>query len=131
MANNNIRNILLSEDISLSETLNINRNVVIDGQGRAVTAPLSVKKIIIINTEGADGYPQGAELRNINVAFSEAAPSDWQSAYAIQIYRSNDVTLNNVTAKNGNAGILVNGSVVTLGGNIGRIRQQLRRHRGL
>lgn len=118
LANNNIRNILLSEDISLSETLNINRNVVIDGQGRAVTAPLSVKKIIIINTEGADGYPQGAELRNINVAFSEAAPSDWQSAYAIQIYRSNDVTLNNVTAKNGNAGILVNGSVVTLGGNI-------------
>lgn len=115
LSNANIGTVILGTDIALNETLNINRSVTLDGRGNAITAPHSAKKIAVVNlASDADS----AELKDINFAFDAAAPVDWQSAYAVQVYKSKNVVLNNISAKNGNAGILVNGSEVTLNGTI-------------
>ena len=70
----------------------------------------------------AGGRPQRSnpkvEISNLNVAFSGESPTAWQGLYGIQIYRTSGVTLRNISATNGNAGILINGSEVALEGTV-------------
>ena len=110
--------IRLTEDISATESLTITRDVIINGQGHSITAPMSAKQVITVLPAAARQGEGRIEISNMNVAFTGPAPETWQGLYGIQIYRADDVVLRNLTASNGNAGILVNGSGVTLGGTI-------------
>ena len=79
---------------------------------------MSAKQVITGLPAAARQGEGRIEISNMNVAFTCPAPETWQGLYGIQIYRADDVVLRNLTASNGNAGILVNGSGGTLGGTI-------------
>jgi hypothetical protein len=60
----------------------------------------------------------GSTVQNLTVDAGLTGSKTWFGTYAIHAYKAGVVTLKDVTAKGGNAGILVNGSNVTLKGTI-------------
>ena len=108
----------LSEDITLTEQLNITAPITIDGDGHTISkntagvsdAAVETDSIIQISVDGVT-------LRNLTVEGSSALTDEWDSGeYGIKIYDADGVTLQNVTVTAVNAGIQVNGSKVTLTG---------------
>ena len=109
MANENIKIINLTNDIQADRTLRITRAVTINGQNGA-------KTITFENKDGLE-YENAGEIRleNINLQINGNV-GGWQGIYALQVYGATNAALKNVTATGADAGILVNGSNVSLEG---------------
>ena len=114
----NVEFIRLTEDITAQAPLDITRDVVINGQGHTITAPPAAKRVLTVMPADVTRSNPKVEISNLNVAFSGESPTAWQGLYGIQIYRTSGVTLRNISATNGNAGILINGSEVALEGTV-------------
>ena len=98
LENVDVTTINLKADIELSEALEINRAVTINGNGHSLD-----KKNVIINSK--------------NVTLNNVEVNNEEDAYAVQVYNTYGVTLNNVTAISSHKGaILINGSTVKLTG---------------
>ena len=114
LQNENAKIINLTADITVQTPIEITRNLTLDGVNHTITAPVSAKNVVVMKAL-TEGGISSARIRNLKVAFEGASgPADWKSAYGLQIYRAAGVVLENVSAKYGNAAILVNGSEVTL-----------------
>ncbi|WP_129724681.1 right-handed parallel beta-helix repeat-containing protein [Xylanivirga thermophila] len=93
--------IVLTEDIGLTKTLDVNKAVIIDGADNTLTGT------VIISADDVT-------LKNLTVDKAMGTPGNWESnnAFAIQAYKVTGIVLENVTMTNANAGLLVNGSKV-------------------
>lgn len=108
----------LTANISgITETVVVNKAVTINGGG------FTLSFTGLEADGGLPGVDDGltiqdvATINNLTVDAGLTTPSAWDGTYAIQVYHTT-ATLNNVTAKNGNGGILNNNSTVTLTGAI-------------
>lgn len=113
--NDEVNEIKLIKNIDSTKTITISRpNVTIDGDGHTITF------------QGLGNRADGLLITDFNVrvkdlivnAGVENPGGPWQGIYAIQVYNTKDVVLENVTATGANGGILVNGSSVRLEGEI-------------
>lgn len=89
----NITVIELGNDIETTEKINITRPVTIDGNG------YTMKYVGTFDSSGSKDN------------------TVWNGIYLLQVYKTN-ATIKNIKLTNGNAALLVNGSTVTLEGNI-------------
>ena len=101
--------ITLLSDLQLEQTVEIHADqLTLLGKGHTLTYAAGVKDGIQIVQR------QGVVLENLTVKMQDET-GKWNGSYGIQAYES-DVTLNNITATGADAGILVNGAAVKLGG---------------
>ena len=106
--------ITLGDNITgISETLTINKDIVLEGNGKT----LSFNAI----SKDASGVATALVINKDNVVVNDltvemTAQDGWQGNYAIQVYNAEGVVLNNITASNGDAGLIVNASKVELTG---------------
>ncbi len=99
LENVDVTTINLKADIALSKALTIDRAVTINGNGH------SLDKNVVIGSQGK------------NVTLNDVEVNNNEDAYAVQVYDTYGVTLNNVTATSSQKGaILINGSTVKLTG---------------
>ena len=117
LQNENAKNVFMTADIEVQSAVIVNRNVTLDGLEHTLKGPVSAKNLLLVQSS-ADTPVSRCRIRNLKTIFSESAPSDWKSAYAIQVYTAQNTVLENVSANNGNAGILINGADVTLEGTV-------------
>jgi uncharacterized repeat protein (TIGR02543 family) len=96
--------ISLASNITIGAPLEINKSITIDGGGKTITAGAEMNEVILIGSNDVT-------LKNLTVDGANTAE------HGIQAWHANDVSLQNVTAKNSNGyGVLVNGSAVTAEG---------------
>lgn len=104
--------ITLGDNITgINETLTINKDIVLEGNGKT----LSFNAI----NKDASGVATALVINRDNVVVNDltvemTAQDGWQGNYAIQVYNAEGVVLNNITASNGDAGLIVNASKVEL-----------------
>lgn len=116
LANADITTINITADISSNVPIKVEREVTING-GNNTLRFTGLKDITGTEDDGLIIYAE-TTVNNLTVdAGLDGDKGTWFGTYAIHIYNT-QATLNNVTAKGGNGGILVNGSDVTLVGNI-------------
>lgn len=108
LANPEISEISLTENISAPSTTTVTNSVVFDGNGKTITFSNVGQNLVFLGS--------GSEIKNVNVN-NTALTESWNSTYCIQCYNGT-YSISNVKATGGNAGILVNGATVTLGENI-------------
>ena len=112
-ASSPITTVVLGSDITgISEKIEVTKAMTIEGNN---------KKLQFSTIEKENGVASAfiiladnTVVNNLSVEMT--AQDEWQGNYAIQVYNAEGVTLNNITASNGDAGILVNGSKVELTG---------------
>lgn len=99
----------LSDNITVaSGNLDLGTTRYFDGNGKTISFGTTGQNLVSTNS--------GTTIENVTVE-NTVATEDWSSTYGIQCYNGN-YTIKNVTAKGGNAGILVNSANVTLEGTI-------------
>ncbi|MGI5893926.1 MAG: pectate lyase-like adhesive domain-containing protein [Candidatus Merdivicinus sp.] len=108
------KEIVLTQNIDTTKTISVDREVVIDGNGKTLEASN------LNSTPGQNSAllitADGVKVENLVLDAAKTDVGAWGSIYTIQVYEATGVVLNNVTAKGGNGGIIVNGSDVTLEG---------------
>lgn len=115
--------ITLGDNITgISETLSINKDIILEGNEKT----LSFNAI----SNDASGVASALVINRDNVVVNnltvEMTPQDgWQGNYAIQVYNAEGVVLNNVTASNGDAGLLINASEAELTGTTKLLNNEL------
>ena len=111
---------LQSDLEGLTSTIKINKAITIDGNSHTLSFTDE------LNTKG-NGERNGllilsdkVTVESLTIQMSAGADEaeSWQGVYGIQVYKSSDVTLGNVTAAGGDGGIFVNDSAVMLDGDI-------------
>ena len=111
-----IKKVILGADITgINETIAVNKTMTIEGDNYKLQFNAINKDSNGVATALVIGA-SNTVVNNLAVEMTEQP--DWQGNYAIQVYNATGVTLNNITASNGDAGILVNSSEVTLTGTI-------------
>ena len=112
-----VKNILLTADITLTDQLVINRELVLRGTDETankvitvITGKVAGKAAVLIQENG-----NKAKLKDLTIVGPNTTAGEWDvGEYAIQVYKAKEVVLENVTVKNTNAGILVNSATVTV-----------------
>lgn len=106
-----IKTIDLEETILLQNTVTVNHECVINGNGHALAYDeADAKDGLVINANNVTVNNLELNMKNDDAA--------WEGHYGIQVYNSTGVTLNNITSSGEDAGILINGSAVTMTGTI-------------
>lgn len=123
-----LKEALGNENITVINILNniegITEPIMVDRDGVTINGnenTLKFEGLESIATTTDDGLIiSGANVivNNLKVDAGLESPGNWVGTYAIHVYDTTNVTLNNVTATGGNGGILVNGSGVKLEGTI-------------
>lgn len=115
--NEEVFTITLTDNIDAgTNSVIVNREVTINGNGRTLSfAELSK------DPEAGKLYASGLVILADSVAVDNLTivmtqQEGWQGNYVAQVYRADDVVLSNLELANGDAGLLVNGSNVTLRG---------------
>ena len=92
----------------INEQIVIDKTVVINGNDKALTfaSGADVKSGVLIQADNV-------MIKNLTVNRGKESGA-WSSAYALQVYVSNGIVLENVTLTKGDGGLLVNGSTVTV-----------------
>lgn len=102
------KEVKLTDNISVpSGNLTLGEVEHFDGNGKTITFGTTGQNLVAL---------KDATIENVTVE-NTVATEDWSSTYGVQCYNG-DYTIKNVTAKGGNAGILVNSANVTLEGTI-------------
>lgn len=105
--------ITLGDNITgIAKTLNVNKKVTIEGNGK--TLGFAELQRVDGTASGLVISAEGTVVNDLTVEMTEKA--GWQGNYAIQVYNTKGVVLNNVTTKNADGGIRLNGSEVELKG---------------
>lgn len=106
---NGDKEVKLTDNITVaSGNLNLGTTQHFDGNGKTISFGTTGQNLVSTHS--------GTIIENVIVE-NTVATEDWSSTYGIQCYNGN-YTIKNVTAKGGNAGILVNSANVTLEGTI-------------
>lgn len=106
---NGDKEVKLTDNITVaSGNLNLGTTEHFDGNGKTISFGTTGQNLVSTHS--------GTIIENVTVE-NTVATEDWSSTYGIQCYNG-DYTIKNVTAKGGNAGILVNSANVTLEGTI-------------
>lgn len=116
LADASVKNIIITDNITLTKTLSISRpNVSIEGNNNKITVPFADG----VNTKDGVQFvnASGSTIKNLVVELTGVEAASWKGAYGIQVFNST-IVLEGVVASGGNAGILVNGSQVTLKGQV-------------
>ncbi|HIV19871.1 MAG TPA: hypothetical protein IAC82_11285 [Candidatus Merdivicinus intestinigallinarum] len=116
LADETVTSITLDNNIEIPANFAISRAVTIDGDGNGFTFENALGTTEGVGDDGLRVAADGVTLKNLTVTVASA--EDWQGNYAIQVYNAVGVTLENVTATGGDAGILVNGSRVIVDGTV-------------
>ncbi len=112
LADSSITTINITANISgITETVVVGRAVTINGGGSTLT----FTGLETATFDDGLTIQAPATINNLVVNAGLAVPTTWAGTYAIHVYNTT-ATLNNVTATNGNGGILVNGSTIELTG---------------
>jgi putative cell wall-binding protein len=119
LGNENIKTINITKSIDdIKEIIEVDRKVTINGKYNTLTFTGDINNLadtpkngILINNAGSN-----AEIKNLKVQMKHI--EGWKSVYGIQVYDATGVTLNGVSATGADGGILVNGSEVTLTGEV-------------
>lgn len=111
VANQNISTINILEDFAITNTVTFDRTITFNGRGHVLsyTGATAIDGLIF----GGDN----SVINNINMHMT-SNDSGWQGLYGIQVYDAVGVTLNGVISSGEDGGILINGSTVTMRGNI-------------
>ena len=106
---NGDKEVKLTDNITVaSGNLNLGTTEHFDGNGKTISFGTTGQNLVSTHS--------GTMIENVTVE-NTVATEDWSSTYGIQCYNG-DYTIKNVTAKGGNAGILVNSANVTFEGTI-------------
>ena len=106
---NGDKEVKLTDNITVaSGNLNLGTTEHFDGNGKTISFGTTGQNLVSSHS--------GTIIENVTVE-NTVATEDWSSTYGIQCYNG-DYTIKNVTAKGGNAGILVNSANVTFEGTI-------------
>ena len=106
---NGDKEVKLTDNITVaSGNLNLGTTEHFDGNGKTISFGTTGQNLVSSHS--------GTIIENVTVE-NTVATEDWSSTYGIQCYNG-EYTIKNVTAKGGNAGILVNSANVTLEGTI-------------
>lgn len=106
---NGDKEVKLTDNITVaSGNLNLGTTEHFDGNGKTISFGTTGQNLVSTHS--------GTTIENVTVE-NTVATEDWSSTYGIQCYNG-EYTIKNVTAKGGNAGILVNSANVTLEGTI-------------
>lgn len=101
----------LNESITLGSTLlNINKGVILNGNGHTITTTY---------TKGTNGVSNAAVqvlADNVTINDLTVRSTHTSPAHGINIYEANNVTLNNIKVFNNAIGVVVNDSLVTING---------------
>ncbi len=109
-----ITTVVLGADITgISERIDVYKTMTIDGKNHKLQFNALTRDELGV----ASAFVVGADNTVVNdLSVEMTASAGWQGNYAIQVYNAEGVKLNNVTASNGDAGIIVNASKVELTG---------------
>jgi len=115
--NEAVTHIKLANDIKINSQLIVKHtNKVIDGAGYTISANAETPFIYsepnksVLTILGVDNV----SISNLIIDAKDINEENkWNGIYTVQVYNSNAAKLDNVTLKNGDAGLLVNGSIVT------------------
>lgn len=110
IAEDSVTHIDIESDFELTQTITVNRRVIISGSGR----------VLWYNGLAQDGFIITANEVQINGLAIQMRDNGtgWEGNYAIQVYRASYVTLRDIVFAGEDAGLLVNGAEVMLGGKI-------------
>ena len=115
--------ITLGADITgINETLSVYKDVTLEGNGKT----LSFNAL----NKDKNGVASALVINKDNVVVNDltvemTAQDGWQGNYAIQVYNAKGVVLNNITASNGDAGLLINASEAELTGTTTLLNNEL------
>ena len=118
MADTGVTTINITADIpAIPATLvvPVGHPVTINGGGKTLT--FTGLESVVGNVDDGFMIQAPTTINDLIVDAGLVDPNAWAGTYAIQVYQTT-ATLHNVTAKNGNGGILGNNSTVTLTGAI-------------
>ncbi len=98
--------IVLLRDIALTEQLSISKPLTINGNGKTISANNT-------SWRAENGYKNLVHISSGNVTLSNVTLNSNNQACGLNVYQAKDVTLSNVTLQNSkNAGLIVNASTV-------------------
>ncbi len=101
--------IVLNKDITLAVSVKVTKGITIDGANHTVAA--SFVKTGNDNNSAINVLSDNVTLNNLVVDGVTGT-----NLHGVNVYRSDNVAINNLTAKNSNVGLVVNGSGVTVNG---------------
>lgn len=112
----NINEIRIAEGFETDKQILITKkNLVIDGKDKTISAATGMtysepnKSVLTVLNANE------VKINNLTVDATKVNTAEkWDGVYAVQVYTSTGVVLDNVTLKNADAGLLVNGSEVTV-----------------
>lgn len=112
----NINKINLADNIETEKQIIVGKkDLTIDGKGYTLSAASEMaysepnKSVLTVSTT------KNVKINNLTVDATKVNTlNKWNGVYAIQVYNSKGIELDGVTLKNGDAGLLVNGSIVTV-----------------
>ena len=112
----NIKEIKIADSFEANEQILITKkDLVIDGNNKTISAATNMvytdpnKSVVTVLTTS------GVKIVDLTVDASKVnTPNQWNGIYALQVYDSRGIALDNITLKNADAGLLVNGSSVTV-----------------
>ncbi|MGE7769325.1 pectate lyase-like adhesive domain-containing protein [Viridibacillus arvi] len=110
LSDNSITDIIFTKNIETNEQIITTKSI--NGNGHSLIALNDMKytdpnKSVLTILEA-----KGITISNLKIDAGKPKSQDWASLYALQVYNSVDIELNNLTLENGNAGLLINGSKV-------------------
>ena len=111
----------LSDNITLTEQLNITAPITIDGDGHTITRDTTTLKSATETTNAVILISSNdVTLRNLSIDGAQNNSSaEWvDGVWGIKVFNATGVELENITVSNINAGIQVNSSTVTVDGTI-------------
>lgn len=125
LIDSNITTINLGQDITdLTSRVVINRPVTINGNNHKLTFTNAINEVAYGERQGIAVISDDVVINDLTVEMDAVQDilsrldENWDGVYAIQVYNSKNVILNNITATKADGGILVNASEVTLTGTI-------------
>lgn len=108
LADVNVGIITFGNSFSVNQQINITRSVTIDGAGKIITASFA-------KTDNSNNSVIGVQHSDVTIKNLIEDGTGSTNLHGINIYLSNNVSLDNVTvSNNSNAGMIVNGSTVTV-----------------
>lgn len=118
IADETVSKITIDNDIVITNTVNVNRTVEIDGAGYTISA----EEGALTSSYGKNNVllltANNIYLKNMVLDGGLTAENNtsWCSRYTLSAYRVSGIVLEDLTVKGGNTGVLANGSTVTLEG---------------
>jgi peptidoglycan hydrolase-like protein with peptidoglycan-binding domain len=106
IASNNGDTIFLNNDVTTLSQVNPKEGVIIDGNGKTITAAFA-------KTTNENNSAIGITNSNVTIQNIVIDGTGGTNLHGVNVYQSTGVTLNSVTVTNFRSGVVVNGSAVT------------------